>query len=215
MQKLSDSLLVDARLYNFVHSELLHGLQLSPAAFWQLLESTLETFVDANKSLLARREELQLKIDAFHVLHRQSAAVSDDDYISFLKSIGYIEPPAAPFTVTSHLSGLDAEIDTVCGPQIVVPVTKPRFALNAANSRWGSLYDVLYAPPLRRAVRPAPLPAPENCNILRSYGTDAMLSPFFACAPPPPLPTSGFSDARALHVISVAKSLLDRHTPYP
>ena len=148
MQKLSDSLLVDARLYNFVHSELLPGLQLSPAAFWQLLESTLETFVDANKSLLARREELQMKIDAFHVLHRQSAPVSDDDYISFLKSIGYIEPPAAPFTVTSHLSGLDTEIDTVCGPQIVVPVTKPRFALNAANSRWGSLYDVLYAPHL-------------------------------------------------------------------
>jgi hypothetical protein len=58
-----------------------------------------------------------------------------------------------------------------------------------------------------------PLPARENCNILRSYGTDAMLSPFFACAPPPPLPATGFSDARALHVISVAKSLLDRYGP--
>jgi malate synthase len=156
MQNISNSLLVDARLCNFVQSELLPGLPLSPAAFWQLLESTLETFADANKSLLARREELQLKIDAFHVIHRQSAPVSQDDYISFLKSIGYIEPPAAPFTVTSHLSCLDSEIDTVCGPQIVVPVTKPRFALNAANSRWGSLYDVLYAPstpPLPRAVR--------------------------------------------------------------
>jgi malate synthase len=202
MQNISNSLLVDTRLCSFVHSELLQGLPLPPSAFWQLLESTLESFAGSNASLLARREELQLKIDAFHVIHRQSASVSDDDYISFLKSIGYIEPPAPPFSLTSHQTGLDAEIDTVCGPQIVVPVTRARFALNAANSRWGSLYDVLYA---------ARLPAHKKCNIPHSYGTDAMLSPFFAAAPPPPLPPSGFSDARALHVISVAKGLLDRY----
>jgi malate synthase len=148
MQKLSDSLLVDSSFYSFVHSELLCGLPLAPAAFWQLLESSLECFVDRNAALIARREELQLKIDAFHVLHRNSASAVDDDhnhYEAFLKSIGYIEPPVAPFTITTHQSGLDTEIDTVCGPQIVVPVTRARFALNAANSRWGSLYDVLYA----------------------------------------------------------------------
>ena len=143
MQSLTGSLLANTGFCSFVHSELLHGLPLEPAAFWQLLESTLEHFVGRNEALIDRREELQSKIDAFHILHRQSSPVSDDDYISFLTSIGYIEPPAAPFTITSHLSGLDDEINAVCGPQIVVPVTRARFALNAANSRWGSLYDVL------------------------------------------------------------------------
>ena len=148
MLKLGDNLLVDSSFCSFVQSELLCGLPLAPAAFWKLLESSLEHFVDRNAALIARREELQLKIDAFHVLHRNSVTAADDDYnhyAAFLKSIGYIEPPVAPFTITTHQSGLDTEIDTVCGPQIVVPVTRARFALNAANSRWGSLYDVLCA----------------------------------------------------------------------
>ena len=189
MQKRGSSLTVDAGFSSFVEGELLRGLPLTPAAFWQLLESLLDRFIDKNEALLARREELQLQIDAFHVLHRPPAPPpSDEEYIAFLRRIGYIEPPVAPFTVTSHVSGLDSEIDTVCGPQIVVPVTRARFALNAANSRWGSLYDVL-------------------------YGTDAMASPFFACSAPPPQPPSGFSEARSLHVINVAKGLLDKYTP--
>ena len=190
MQNRGSSLTVDAGFCSFVEGELLRGLPFTPAQFWQLLESTFVKFVDRNEALLARREELQLQIDAFHVLHRAPASSTDEDsdYIAFLKRIGYIEPPVAPFTVTSHHSGLDTEIDTVCGPQIVVPVTRARFALNAANSRWGSLYDVL-------------------------YGTDAMQSPFFASSPPPPQPPSGFSEARALHVIDVAKKLLDKYTP--
>lgn len=143
MQNLSCSLLVDSSFCNFVQTELLHGLPLDAPAFWRLLESTLELFVDKNEALIARREELQSKIDAFHILHRHSAPVTEDEYISFLTSIGYIEPPVAPFAITSHQSGLDSEINIVCGPQIVVPVTRARFALNAANSRWGSLYDVL------------------------------------------------------------------------
>jgi malate synthase len=143
MQMLSSSLSVDSGFCNFVQTELLHGLPLAPSAFWHLLESTLELFVGRNEALISRREELQSKIDAFHILHRQSAPVTEDEYISFLTSIGYIEPPVAPFTITSHESGLDSEISVICGPQIVVPVTRARFALNAANSRWGSLYDVL------------------------------------------------------------------------
>jgi malate synthase len=188
MDKRCNTLLVDSGFCSFVEGQLLPGLPVTSAAFWQLLESTLDTFVDRNQALIAQREDFQLQIDAFHILHRQSASVSHDDYIAFLKKIGYIEPPAPPFTVGSHQSGLDTEIDTICGPQIVVPVTRSRFALNAANSRWGSLYDVL-------------------------YGTDAMASPFFCSSPPPPKPTSGFSEARALHVISVTKSLLDKYVP--
>ena len=138
MQKVGNSLLVDSGFCGFVQSELLRGLPLPPASFWQLLESTLERFVDRNQALIALRQDLQLKIDAYHVLHRNPASVTDDTthYMAFLKSIGYIEPPVEPFTITTHQSGLDTEIDTVCGPQIVVPVTRARFALNAANSRW-------------------------------------------------------------------------------
>jgi malate synthase len=156
MQTLSGNLLVDSAFCNFVQGELLHGLPLAPSAFWQLLESTFDRFIDRNEALIARREELQSKIDAFHTLHRQSVPVTQDEYISFLTSIGYLEPPAAPFTITSHLSGLDSEINIVCGPQIVVPVTRARFALNAANSRWGSLYDVLCVEHVT---------APAKCNI--------------------------------------------------
>ncbi|MGD9990165.1 malate synthase G [Pseudonocardia sp.] len=136
-------LLVDPALETFVRDELLVGLDdLDPAAFWAAFAELHRTFHPRTKDLLARRDELQHQIDDWHRAH---PGPLDDagraEYASFLTDIGYLAPEARPrLTVT----GVDAEIATLAGPQLVVPATVPRYALNAANARWGSLFDALY-----------------------------------------------------------------------
>ncbi len=128
-------------LIDFVESRLLAGLSLGADDFWSGLSDLLREFTPRNQALLARRAELQTQIDAWLAARRDqpwdTAAWQD-----FLRDIGYIEPVPAPFTVET--TEADPEIASIAGPQLVVPVMNARFALNAANARWGSLYDALY-----------------------------------------------------------------------
>jgi malate synthase len=130
---------VDADLHGFVRNELLPGSGTDEAAFWAGLAALIGRFATRNAELLAVRERLQQRIDAWHRANPRFDAAA---YEAFLREIGYLVPAGEPFEITT--SGVDPEIATVAGPQLVVPVMNARYALNAANARWGSLYDALY-----------------------------------------------------------------------
>ncbi len=128
-------------LADFVKLELLPLLDMKEERFWRHFAELVSTFTPRNTRLLTRRDELQQEIDRWHRRHEgQSRDI--DDYRSFLQKIGYLEDPPEDFQVTT--ANIDAEIAEVAGPQLVVPVKNARFALNATNARWGSLYDALY-----------------------------------------------------------------------
>ncbi len=132
---------VAAVLQRFVDREVLPGLGVEPAKFWAGFERFLTELAPRNRALLARREALQAQIDAWH--KEQRGQVFDAaDYKDFLAAIGYLAPMGDDFQVATK--NVDAEISTQAGPQLVVPITNARYALNAANARWGSLYDTLY-----------------------------------------------------------------------
>ncbi len=134
---------IDAELKQFVDTELLAILGLDVTAFWQDFESIIADCSPRNEALLRRRDELQQQIDQWHVDRREKGHPHDaGSYKEFLRQIGYLEQDIADFTITT--SSVDAEISWQAGPQLVVPVKNARFALNATNARWGSLYDALY-----------------------------------------------------------------------
>jgi malate synthase len=128
-------------LYDFVNDEALPGTDIDPDSFWAGVDKVINDLTPQNQDLLARRDELQAQIDKWH-RHRVIEPHDPDAYRQFLTEIGYLLPEPEDFTITT--SGVDPEITTTAGPQLVVPVTNARFALNAANARWGSLYDALY-----------------------------------------------------------------------
>ena len=128
-------------LYDFVNKEALPGTDIDPDSFWAGVDKVVTDLTPQNQDLLHRRDELQAQIDKWH-RQRVIAPVDVDAYRQFLTEIGYLQPEPEDFTITT--SGVDDEIKTMAGPQLVVPVLNARFALNAANARWGSLYDALY-----------------------------------------------------------------------
>lgn len=128
-------------LYDFVNDEALPGTDIDPDSFWAGVDKVVTDLTPRNQELLRRRDELQAQIDKWH-RQRVIAPLDIDAYRDFLIEIGYLLPEPEDFTITT--SGVDDEITTTAGPQLVVPVLNARFALNAANARWGSLYDALY-----------------------------------------------------------------------
>ncbi len=132
---------VDRVLFDFVSDEALPGSGVDPTQFWDGLGEIVGTLAPRHLELLAERDRLQQSIDDWH-RERRGATHDAVDYRAFLESIGYVLPGVESFSIDT--SGVDAEIAAVAGPQLVVPVTNARYALNAANARWGSLYDALY-----------------------------------------------------------------------
>ena len=132
---------VDPSLRAFVAEELLPGVGLTPEWFWTTLGDLHGRFAPRAAELLARRDELQERLDAWHREHGAPAEDDLDAYVEFLTEIGYLLPLEEPRIA---VTGVDTEIAEVPGPQLVVPATVPRYALNAANARWGSLFDALY-----------------------------------------------------------------------
>ncbi|MBO9134853.1 malate synthase G [Rhizobium sp. B230/85] len=135
-----NGLQIDAALHDFLVDEALPGSSVAADAFFAGFSAIVHDLAPKNRALLARRDELQLQIDDWY---RKNGAPTDmEAYQAFLREIGYLLPEGPDFTVsTAHV---DAEIATIAGPQLVVPVMNARYALNAANARWGSLYDALY-----------------------------------------------------------------------
>ena len=131
---------VDPILYEFVNSEAIPGTGVDAVSFWKSLAAIIDTFAPQNKSLLSKCDNLQSQIDAWHA-ERREKALDLDAYRSFLSEIGCLVPEGGDFAVTT--TNVDPELSAIAGPQLVVPLTNARYALNVANARWGSLYDAL------------------------------------------------------------------------
>ncbi|MEM9640707.1 MAG: malate synthase G [Pseudomonadota bacterium] len=136
-----EGLQVAPQLVQFIEEQALPGTGVTPAAFWGGFADLVTTLRPINAELLEKREALQSKVDNWHMLHRD-APHDHEAYKSFLAEIGYLMPEGEDFEIGT--SDVDPEIATIPGPQLVVPVTNARYALNAANARWGSLYDAFY-----------------------------------------------------------------------
>ena len=135
------NLQVAKQLEKLLAEEILPGLNINEEEFWDSFNHIVEEFVPRNKSLLEDREDLQKQIDQWH-LERKDQKHNHEEYKTFLKQIGYWVEGTDDFQITT--SEVDPEISEIAGPQLVVPVMNARFSLNAANARWGSLYDALY-----------------------------------------------------------------------
>jgi malate synthase len=136
-----DHLAIDKVLYDFVNAEVIPGTGIEERSFWSGFSRLVQTQSPRNAALLSRRDELQAKIDAWHRQH-PGAAFDHARYKAYLREIGYLVPEQEAFAIDT--ANVDAEIASIAGPQLVVPVNNARYALNAANARWGSLYDALY-----------------------------------------------------------------------
>jgi malate synthase len=128
-------------LYKFVEQEALDDIGIPGETFWSCLDTLVHEFGPRNGALLEMRHDLERQIDTYHQ-SRAGRPLDPLDYERFLRQIGYLEPEPADFTIRT--ANVDPEIAHVAGPQLVVPVSNARYALNAANARWGSLYDALY-----------------------------------------------------------------------
>ena len=135
------SLKVAKELDDLINKKVCVGIDIEPESFWVSFEKIIEEFTPRNKALLEKREDLQKSIDEWH-LNNNSKSIDKAEYKKFLKEIGYLLNEPEDFSIETQ--NVDPEISSIAGPQLVVPVMNARFALNAANARWGSLYDALY-----------------------------------------------------------------------
>jgi len=147
-------------LFDFVNQEVIPGTNLTPYAFWVGVRKILDEFSPDNSALLQKRDDLQAKIDQWHRTHKGKhndiAA-----YKSFLFDIGYLTPRSGADNFQISTNNVDDEIAIRAGPQLVVPLMNARFTLNAANSRWGSLYDALYGTDV--------IPENDGCEKTNEY----------------------------------------------
>ncbi len=175
-----NGLQVAAQLHRFIEEEALPGTNLDAAAFWKGFAALVHDLAPKNRALLAERDRLQVELDTWHRKH--PGPIQDPKaYRSFLEGIGYLQPQ--PAQVKASTENVDTEISQQAGPQLVVPMSNPRYALNAANARWGSLYDALYG---TDAI-------PDSAN----GGKDA----------------TGYDAARGQAVIARARQFLDTAAP--
>ena len=135
------SLKVSKELDDLINKKVCIGIDLEPENFWASFEKIIEEFTPRNRALLDKREDLQKKIDNWHLANK-GKPIDKAEYKNFLKEIGYLLEEPEDFSIETK--NVDPEIASIAGPQLVVPVMNARFALNAANARWGSLYDALY-----------------------------------------------------------------------
>ena len=136
-----NGLKINTKLFNFVNNEIIPGTNIKSEEFWNNFGNVVHELAPINKKLIQKREDIQKKIDDWHKKNK-GKELDKKEYLEFLKSISYIVEEKNEFKIET--SNVDDEIATIAGPQLVVPVDNARYALNAANARWGSLYDALY-----------------------------------------------------------------------
>ena len=185
---------VDAALAAFIETEALPGTGIAAEAYWAGVAGLVAEMAPRNRALLQFRDALQTKIDDWHKAH---GPVANDPkgYESFLREIGYLVAEPAPFKIET--GGLDPEITSVCGPQLVVPVSNARYALNAANARWGSLYDALYGTDV--IAREGELAPAKGYNAARGAAVVARAAEFLDSAFP--LASGSHRDVTAYRVL--------------
>ena len=132
---------INSILFEFINNEVIPGTGVNTDNFWNNFEKIVHELTPLNKSLIEKREKIQKQIDKWH-RENSSRELNKTEYINFLKSISYIVEEKEDFKITT--ANIDREISSIAGPQLVVPVDNARYAINAANARWGSLYDALY-----------------------------------------------------------------------
>jgi malate synthase len=164
-------LLIANTLVRFAETLALPGTGIDADHFWRGFAAIVAQFVPQNRSLLAKRDEFQAQIDAWHI-ERRGLPIDHVAYQTFLTSIGYLVPEPAPFAIGTQ--NVDAEIATMAGPQLVVPSLNDRFVLNAANARWGSLYDAFYG----TDALDAPPPLPGGYDVERGAAVVARVRDF-------------------------------------
>ena len=166
-----NSLKVSEELLHFVNNELFDGTDISPEKFWKDFDKAVHELAPKNKELINFRETLQKKIDKWHI-DNKGKNVQIKEYKNFLKEIGYLKDEGPDFKIET--SDIDEEIATVAGPQLVVPIMNARYALNAANARWMSLYDSLYGTDVIEASEDSTSERydPERGEIVIKYGRE-------------------------------------------
>ena len=136
-----ENLTISSVLFEFIDKEVIPGTDINVDEFWKKFDSAVHELAPINKTLIEKREAIQKKIDVWHLANK-GKDLKKNEYMEFLKSINYIVEEKDDFQISTQ--NVDSEIAKIAGPQLVVPIDNARYAINAANARWGSLYDSLY-----------------------------------------------------------------------